>query len=159
MVHLITGPIDSGKTTMAMTLFRKHGGGGVCCPKVFQHRVTIGYDLLDLAGEQAVPFIRKAGFETGNWETADHIGPWRFNRAGFQKAGEVIQTLITARNGPVFLDEIGPLELSGRGFAPILDTMLASGLDCWLVVRSELLHDVMNRFQLEPYEILEVEAM
>jgi nucleoside-triphosphatase THEP1 len=54
----------------------------------------------------------------------------------------------------IAVDEIGPLELAGRGWARALDTLLTSASSALLlVVRPDLVQQVTERWNLRPAEV------
>ncbi len=66
-------------------------------------------------------------------------------------------TVLETLNGPgipVFIDEIGLLELSGRGFHPCLQRVFSSGRDAYITVRNRYLEDVLAKYRPEQYTII-----
>ncbi|MCK7487649.1 MAG: nucleoside-triphosphatase [Bacillus subtilis] len=58
---------------------------------------------------------------------------------------------------PIYLDEIGVLELEGKCFATVLQEMVDSKLDLVLTVRRDLLERVVERFHIKEYTIVETD--
>jgi nucleoside-triphosphatase THEP1 len=54
----------------------------------------------------------------------------------------------------IFLDEIGPLELAGKGFDGILQKMLKSRSNIYITVREDLIQDVVTRYDIKKYQLI-----
>jgi nucleoside-triphosphatase THEP1 len=112
---------------------------------------TAGYDLIGVAGETAVPFLRRRGPET--WQ---RTGPYRLVPEGLAEAERII-----ARSGGIDLlvvDEIGPLEMKGGGLWPALqEQRLSPSRHAILVVREKLLEELRCRLECaaEVYDVRE----
>lgn len=144
---VISGPIGAGKTSAAGRLaahFQARGWavGGVISPRVVKGEATVGYRVRDLlTGEEATlcglvpPGIkfRRFYFSPAGLELA---------RAALIRAARRAQLAI--------VDEVGPWELSGGGFAPALPTLLNSGLPLILTVRPHLVEEVLDWLGLPP---------
>jgi nucleoside-triphosphatase THEP1 len=75
------------------------------------------------------------------------VGRFQFRQAAFDWAVDRIgQSLGQARS--VVIDEVGPLELGGAGFAPLLDRLAQDhpGIQRVLLVRTGLVESVADRF-------------
>ncbi len=118
---LMTGPKGSGKTTVCGELFKIARSAGWKVSGVSIDK------CLDDSGE--VEILALKDLSTGNWcelaRVADDSEPpegwfpqgrWHFHREAFVWANTLL-----ARPAPVdliIIDEIGPLEMEGEGFAP-----------------------------------------
>lgn len=77
------------------------------------------------------------------------IGKFIFSKKGFKQAIHIIDTALNMQQQWLLIDEIGPLELNGFGFATILKKALhANGIHLILVVRTHLLQEVLNTFAI-----------
>lgn len=85
------------------------------------------------------------------------VGRFRFSRSSFDKAVDMLRQSPIAGGWRV-IDEIGPLELRGDGFGPVLKALLrdyaAHEERLLLVVRDSLLDEVRMHFQLDEFEIV-----
>ena len=145
-VVLITGPIDSGKTTSLERLveIEKTKGNsptGIIGRGVFDGEAKIGFDAVDVSAGSSWPLARigkeiKDGFS---------VGKFTFSNEALELAQA---TLLNFRqNGVVFLDEVGPLELAGEGYADCLRTLLDSNIArLYISVRSECLQGFEREF-------------
>lgn len=95
----------------------------------------IGYDLYDLRHDTQTPFIRKDGEE--DWQ---RIGAYFFIPEALNIAQRII--LHSDKAGICFIDEVGPLELDGKGVWPALEKVIdLPSPDFVLVVRDTILKD------------------
>jgi nucleoside-triphosphatase THEP1 len=143
MIFLLSGPVHSGKTTLlkkAAREFRNKGirVDGFLSEAVFKGKHRTGYDLLDLREERSIPLLRITGEEA--WQK---IGPYFFVPSGLEKAEKII-----LRSGGVdicIVDEVGPLELEGRGFwLPLERVLLPASTSFLISVRRSILEDFME---------------
>ncbi len=153
MVTFVTGPVNSGKTTKMAAIFREKGGDGILCPKYLENGIHRGYDLLHLATGNRIPFIRRRDAQPENWHEAFSFGPWSFAARGQEISAEIIGNAIETGTTPVFLDEIGPIELKDRGFAPLFRILLKTETEQIVSVRDFLLEDIINFFEIKNYQI------
>lgn len=111
----------------------------------------MGYDLLDLREEKSHPFIRKVGEK--NW---DRIGPFYFIPETMDKAKHIIQR---AQNSEIcVVDEVGPLELSGKGLWSVLkEALLKSQPQYLLVVRITILKKILSKIKREDVRVFDME--
>ncbi|NLF48406.1 MAG: hypothetical protein GX582_02010, partial [Acholeplasmataceae bacterium] len=61
---------------------------------------------------------------------------------------------IKKRIEPLYFDEVGLLELEGKGFDCLVKTLISSGLDLVLVVRNEFLEGFLKRYQVKEFLIV-----
>lgn len=152
-VFLITGPQGSGKTSLLLALadeLRSHGRrpGGVAAPVVLDRGERIGYDLVDLETRERIALARTTIAPTGI--TA---GPFTFVPASLASGEHALATAMYHGCDVIALDEIGPLELAGKGWARALDPLLASRSRVLLVVRPDLVREVTDRWNLTLLEV------
>jgi len=138
-VLVLTGPVHSGKTTFlkgAAVLWDLAGigvGGFLNETRLARGKVQ-GYDLFDLRERASVPFLRTAG-EPG-WQ---RVGGFSLVPGGLERAEGILARDIEA--DILVVDEVGPLELAGRGIWPVLSAALSAGARCLCVVRTSILEE------------------
>jgi len=144
-VAVLTGPVHSGKTTRLMTRAASQPSlGGIVSS---QEGATRWFrDLRDLA---AVPMDASAEAPE---ETVQRVGRFRFRTGAFFWAAERMESAFAdPAVTTVVLDEVGPLELRGLGFAPWLPRWIAAHGDrLLLVVRDEVIVDISDHFGFIP---------
>ena len=74
----------------------------------------------------------------------------------FEEADSYLRSL---SGKSIYIDEIGMLEVEGRGFADALGALLAAGEDVTIAVRSDYLEEVSSAFGIEDAEIIWVEGL
>jgi len=142
MILVLTGPVHGGKTTFLERSFARWAARGLAPGGFLSVAVTgasgaLGYDLLELKSGRRQPYLRQEG-EPG----AERSGPFFF----VPETLELARSIIREADSGEFLvvDEVGPLELLGGGLWPVLREALSRpGLRCLLVVREEILKDVV----------------
>jgi nucleoside-triphosphatase THEP1 len=156
VIYILTGPIHSGKTTFLkkITLELKHQRfkiDGFLSEPLWDNQKIIGYDLLDLREDKSCPFIRKAGEK--EW---DKIGPFYFIPETMDIAKDIIKR---AQNSDIcVVDEVGPLELSGKGLWPVLKEALSKSQPQYLlVVRITILEKFLSKITREDVRVFDTE--
>jgi len=143
MIFILTGPVHSGKTTLLKRTIlefkrKKLVVSGFLSKAVFRGRERIGYDLFDLKEEKSIPLIRREGRK--DWQS---VGSYFFVPSGLEEAQRIISC---SKNSDIcVVDEVGPLELSGKGFWPALKPILFPPLTTFLItVRKSILEDFLG---------------
>lgn len=125
--------------------------------KVFSGGVFLGYRLVRLrSGEGRLLALTKENLR-GQYREACRLGPFIFSQKAFSFGIRGLLSLyrddtVTA----IFLDEAGPLELGGLGFARILPILLYSRKDIYLTVRRACLEQFLIEFDIGEYELISV---
>jgi nucleoside-triphosphatase THEP1 len=110
----------------------------------------IGYDLFDLIQGTRIPFIRKEGQKA--WQK---IGPYCFIPESLEHAQNII--LRSTKADICFIDEVGPLELEGKGLWPALKQVLPLlRPDYLLVIRDSILDQWLKALGEIPTEIFNI---
>lgn len=153
-VLIVTGGVDSGKTTLLQRLLchleeRCLKVSGVVAEGVWKNGEKCGYDAIFLSSGKRYLLCRK-GFSSSL-----NIGCFGFQEEVFS-AGE---KMITTEKGTVLtvLDEIGRLELSGKGWAAPLSALLAAKNRLLIVVRRDFIEKVVEQFALTNYAVVDAE--
>ncbi len=156
MIFILTGPVHSGKTTLLKRTIqefkrRKIVVHGFLSVAVFKGQERIGYDLFDLNEEKSIPFIRREGKK--DWQK---VGSYFFIPSGLEEAQRIISR---SQNYDIcVVDEIGPLELSGKGFWPALKPNLFPPLIPFLIaVRKSILQDFLSILEETDTRVFEMD--
>ena len=151
MVYIITGEINEGKTQKMVSLYNQlNRGDGFVSKKIFNlDKDFAGYEIVRLSTGERLPLAYKRGFVPADWDEIFRCGPFRFSEAAFAFAENIIDDIIHRRIEPVFIDEIGPLELQGQGFSAILTKTLNAQKDVYIAVRNRCVEDVKKKFKIE----------
>ena len=140
LVYILTGPIQSGKTTSIKEWAKNQQNiWGILTPVITEKRF-----FLDLATGNQFPM--EAGIlDEDVWE----VGRFRFSKSSFEKATAIIRESMK-KEGLLVFDEIGPLELRGEGFSNILKQTLRERRGATLLVVLEgVLDEVLDYFKIE----------
>lgn len=157
MVHLIAGPIDSGKTTRLKHVYETFGrGDGFLLNKRIRDGIHIGQRIERLTSGQVLDFSYKAGYIPEGWDECVRYCDYSFSEKGLVFADAVVSDILEKGTEPVFIDEIGPLELSGRGFHGLLRRCLDREAELYLCVRDTCVEEVREAFGIIEAEIIHV---
>jgi nucleoside-triphosphatase THEP1 len=170
MIWLISGEIDSGKTSRILEIYRQKTAGqagGFISRKVYQDNIFRGYEIVRLPDGPRMPLARlgpeknqvdKVCLDKRRFAESSEAFPYGqfiFSQAGFLFGENIILELLSAEAvRDIFIDEIGPLELQGRGFCRILLKALQSGKNLYISVRTSCLQAFLEKFNIEEYTII-----
>ena len=118
---VVCGSRGQGKTTWLREYMADmaQGGrtiGGLAAPAVFIDGRRIGYDVVDFRHGTRRPLAREV---TAVHETPT-IGAYRFDEAALAEGNAAIIAAVQDGLDIIAIDEVGPLELEGGGWAPAL---------------------------------------
>ena len=124
-IVILTGETGSGKTARAgevVDALRRRGlrVGGILARGILAGGRRSGFDLVDLSTGRTVPLCRE-GRDGGPGE--QRWARFEFTRAGLQFGREAL-TVNTQGADVIVVDEVGPLELAGGGWAAALDALV-----------------------------------
>jgi nucleoside-triphosphatase THEP1 len=154
VIFILTGAVGSGKTAILKALTSSLRGvaiafDGFLSLRVMENESGVGYDLLDLKSGQSEPFLRVNGKPEGQ-----RVGSYSVLPQGLALAERIINRSRAA--DLLIVDEIGPLELAGKGLWPALrEAMKNVQRRFCLVVREGLVDDVRGLFPGHEIEIME----
>jgi nucleoside-triphosphatase len=139
-----------GKTTLLRQYVadRAEAGrtvGGIASPAAFANGQRIGYDLEDIRRGIRRPLAREV---TAADETPT-IGVYRFDEAAIAEGNAAVSAAVQDGVDVIAIDEIGPLELEGRGWAPALAFALQtcnSAQELVIAVRTSLVDALPSHF-------------
>lgn len=137
-IYILTAPIQSGKTTSLLDWAEKNNVRGILTPVINARRM-----FMNAATKEQWPMEA-----TADENEILNIGRFNFSKQGFEKAVTTIREAIKEK-GWLVIDEIGPLELQGKGFHDVLQEVVASGKErIILVVREGLAQQVAEHFKI-----------
>jgi molybdopterin-guanine dinucleotide biosynthesis protein A len=146
---LVVGEPGSGKTTWCREYIdrqRESGAsvGGILCPAIEHQGQRVGSNALDLLTGRSVSFARLSSH--GCVKEGETVGHYTISKDGILFACGAIQRATESNCDLVVIDEVGPLELSGKGLMPAVESALASAANLLIVVRSSLREALQKRF-------------
>ena len=129
---------------------QKYRLDGFLSEAVWKNGETVGYDLFDLKEEKSIPFIRKTGEK--EWQK---IGLYFFIPQSLAEAEKII---LRGKEADILIvDEVGPLELSGKGFWPALKQVVFHPLTSFLfVMRINILEDFLAMLGKSEVKIFDI---
>lgn len=146
---LVVGGSGSGKTSWCSEYIdwrRKCGSsvGGILSPAIGKQGQRVGSNAIDLLTGQEIPFARLSRYRP--FEGGEKVGDYTISREGILFACGAIKRAVESRCSLVVIDEVGPLELRGKGLMPAVELALASAVDMLIVVRSSLKEVLQRHF-------------
>ncbi|GMQ63403.1 nucleoside-triphosphatase [Vallitalea maricola] len=149
MVNVITGPINSGKTSKMIKLYeRVQKGDGFVSIKNMERDKVHSYEIMQLSNRKKQLFVLREDYLTKDWCESCKMGPYSFSTPVLKHIEITIRELIKSRVTPIYLDEIGRLELQNKCFHKILAELLNSECDLYITVREDYLDDLINKYNL-----------
>lgn len=156
MITIITGEKDTGKSSFLRKWYESVPRGiGFYSRKVFCHSRLIGYDLVFLPGFQTFPLIRLPEWAAAGELRVEGIrkGRFSFSPVGFRLARQWIGAYAIPGE-PVWIDEVGGLELAGGGFDELIRQVLLAHQDVRMVFRKHLLEKLVAHYAIEKYQVI-----
>ncbi|MDT8336190.1 MAG: nucleoside-triphosphatase [Candidatus Izemoplasmatales bacterium] len=155
MVKIVTGKINSYKSTRLLELYNKdHLGDGFIAKKIMKNDLVMGYDLVQLSNKKEIPFIRRDIYDKGIEDVIYQLGPYHFFKSAFEYVEKEVEDFSKRGVSPIYLDEISLLELEENGFHKVLVKLLKKEIDLCLVVRVDLLDRVLEKYQIKDKVII-----
>jgi nucleoside-triphosphatase THEP1 len=155
VIHILTGPVHSGKTTLLQNVTNQLKSQNITVAGFLSLYTKdkdqfIGYDLYDLKRDARTPFIRKTGEK--HWQ---RIGPYFFIPESLDHAQSIIRR--STKADICVIDEVGPLELEGKGLWPALKEVIALSIPEYIfVVRETILDSWLKRLGEIPMKIFDI---
>lgn len=157
---VLTGKSGSGKTSLAQAVveaLRRKGIPvcGILAPGYWEAGQRSGFDIVDLsAGRRTRLAFREANPKQGA------VVPFSFDPEGLKLGRAALRPESWPAGGVMFVDEVGPLELRGGGWANALDQLTANqNGPLVLVIREALVDQVTARWlKRAPYVVKPDEA-
>ncbi len=145
---IVTGKVHSGKTTWCTKyshwlMRQKFTVGGVLCLEAKNNDIKSGYDIVDVQTRRRVMFGR---FASGADFPGEPVGDYLISYKGLEFAKRAIQKALENRCDMVFLDEVGHLELGGKGIIEYARTACQKASNTTIVVRKPLLSAFFGYF-------------
>ena len=157
MILLVGGERGSGKTSWCREYIdqrRKSGStvGGVLSPAIENQGQRVGSNALDLLTGQEIPFARLSPY--GSLSGGEKVGDYTISRDGILFACDAIEQAVERRCDLVGIDEVGPLELHGKGVMSAVESALASAVNVLIVIRSSLREALQKRFSDHEFAVI-----
>ena len=160
-IIIITGEQGSGKTTFLQEMIFELANNdvqiaGILAEGFWKNYERDYFELIDLKSKNRLLYCQRKPKD--GWEKLRHF---YINPDG-QKFGEAALDPGYLKNADiVVIDEIGPFELKGKGWAKAIESILKGlpELTMVWVVRKSLLEEVASHFNIQPLKVYPVEEV
>ncbi len=147
-IILVTGKINSGKTIFLQRLIESFSDAaafrtaGFIAEGIYSNEEKTGFILKGIHEKKSCLICSDQPRQ--GWQ---QTGRFYFNPEGIA-FGEILLTALPERTGLIIIDELGPLELEGKGWHPAILRLLSTHPDKTLLftVRTEILKPVIQYF-------------
>ena len=158
MINIVTGRINSSKTTKIKEIYnaKKIGDGFISLKKMNGHLVH-SYDALRLATNERKLLVVRDIYRDDKFIKCCQIGPYMFSKKTVEDIEKTFEQLIDLKISPLFLDEIGLLELDNQCFHNIFTKMLEAKLEIYVTIRKDLLKAVLKKYNITEYNLIDVD--
>lgn len=144
MIHWITGDINQGKSTRLLAIYRDlQQGDGFYNRKIYRNDSVVGQEIVHLSTGESRLFSVRDGFAPPGWREECRYDVYSFSVEGLEFGREILAQACRNHVSPLFIDEIGPLELAGQGFRDIFVGLLRKEVEMYVVVRKSCLDRVI----------------
>ncbi len=155
-IYIITGTIGQGKTTQSYKLIEilklnSISVRGVYCPRIMEDGHTVGYDIVDIAENNRVPFLRID-------DNSDYkkIGKYIINPDALQVGNEALVNALKCNVDVIVVDEVGKMELNNQGWSENIGELVNSQAILVFAIRNTFVDDVVKKWDLKNYSVFEV---
>lgn len=156
-VIIITGDVQEGKTSFLKELLhllslRDVKLSGILAEGVHLLEERIGYDLIDVRSEKSCEYIRTK--TSPGWY---RHGKYFFSPEGLDFGHDIFNTIPAESTDLIIIDEVGPVEMKGKGWASDIEHMLESYKipQLW-IVRCHLLKKVSRQWNIGELLVIDV---
>ena len=158
-IIILTGEQGSGKTTFLQEMIfglaiKGVQTAGILAEGFWKNYERDYFELINLKSKNRILYCQRDPKD--GWEKLRHF---YINPDG-QKFGEAALDPNHLKNTDiVVIDEIGPFELKGKGWAKAIESILVGLPESTMiwVVRKSLLNEVIDHFKINPMKIYHVE--
>ncbi|OQY01879.1 MAG: hypothetical protein B6I26_02630 [Desulfobacteraceae bacterium 4572_130] len=159
---IITGDVQSGKSTLAENLIKKLRKKninlcGILAKGLWKNNKRHGFDLIDLKSNKITPLAVYAPLDDNKTNNSKINVCFKFFQKGID-AGKKALSIEKCKNSKIiFIDEIGKLELKGLGWAKYLKELIEIPdlIHIW-IVRESLLEKVCEIWKIQKTYIINV---
>jgi len=155
MIHIVTGKMNSGKSTKLGSIYNElQKGDGFISVKRMHYDKVHGYEVMRLSSKAFHPLVIREEFSHSSIDIACQIGPYLFLSDTLKHVEKEIDAMIKHSISPIFLDEVGQLELYDQCFGNILKKMVESGLELYITVREDLVNQIIEKYKINQVDII-----
>lgn len=142
-ILILSGPTKSGKTTKLMQWATSQKNiDGIFQPVIDGRRFI--YHISSRTLKE---------LEVDNGDDLISIGQYKFNNQTFYWAQKKLLDACNKKIDKLIIDELGPLELMGKGLEPAISKILSQlsnfNFQIILVIREKMLGELLNHYNIE----------
>lgn len=145
-VKIISGERNSGKTSFIKKLLESGLDAKGFITVAFDEKKDVLY-LQDIASGE-----KRLLMETSSWKE-NGIGRYSFHPETFEWAEKKLSEIVS---GTIVIDEVGRLELSGKGFDSLLWKLLCKDVELYVSVRKDYIGNVVEHYGLDSYQLIDI---
>lgn len=153
-IIIFSQPIHSGKTTKLLHWCdQQKNVAGILMPDIDGKRKILNLETKEV-------FAVECDDPANTREKLITVGKYHFYAAAFEKANSVLLAAVSHNPEWLVIDEVGKLELGGRGFYPAVKKITddqeekITTTNNILVVRDSLCDEVINFFKIKTHVII-----
>lgn len=153
---MISGKKNEGKTTKLKQLLEgRTDVSGFVAEKVYDCGRVTTYKLINIRTGEKCTIARLASLPLpqGWGESVGH-GPFKFSQSGFKWAKDLFEAAQKEDCAAFVIDELGKLELQGKGHAELIRSALNSNLDLYISVREVNVEEAIRVFGIGESQII-----
>lgn len=155
MVTIVTGKINSGKTTRLKELYHSlNKGNGIVAVKEMIGSDVHGFHGHVLKSGFEFPYMIHENYKRQDSGFIDSIGPYYIYKQAQYFIDNFFEIEISNRISPLFFDEVGKLEMNGGGYDLSIQLALQAKIDLYISVREDLIADVLKHYSIKEYRIV-----
>lgn len=154
MITIISGKDHNKKMKELLNQYQESKGDGFLLEKVMDEGNIMCYDMLELSTGNHYRLAYHEKYMPVDWSHTLILGAFYFDENVFNFITEKVQQYVREEVTPIYLDEIGFLELMDKGFSDILHALIDYKIDCIIGIKHGLIKNVVKKFQIETYDIL-----
>ena len=154
---ILTGEIGSGKTTYLKQLAKRLKNEnftihGIYSRRIIKNQQTTGYKIVNISTGEKQPFLHLSG-----QLNQQKIGKYYIISKGLELGKTALNFNSFSSSDVIIIDEIGRLELHEKGWHESL-LKIIQYFNGYLIlsIRKEIVHEVIQKYELSPTSILEV---
>ncbi|XMB72124.1 nucleoside-triphosphatase [Mycoplasmatota bacterium WC30] len=164
MTIIVTGKINSGKTSRLKKIYDQNQiGDGIISKKIMIDTDVYGFNGIRLSDNFEFPFMiheryyfknDSISYEDKNIESVYSIGPYKVLKSGIDFIDKTYMELLDKSISPLFFDEVGKLELSGKGYYTHIKEAVENKIDIFITIRDDLIIDFIEKLHIIDYQIV-----
>jgi len=164
VIKIVTGKINSGKTSRLKEIYKANQiGDGIISKKIMIDTDVYGFNGIRLSDNFEFPFMIHERYyfqndlityEDNSIESVYSIGPYKVLKSGMDFIDKTYNDLLDKSVTPLFFDEVGKLELSGKGYYKHLKRAIDNNVDILIAIREDLVIDLIEKFCIKEYQIV-----